>query len=182
MTPFRLFPIGIAAALELSSAWASAPARPLQEEKQFFNKSSQAWTLTLVQGVRETAGSMHFIDKFTGKRLRVLAKVGDSITLAPGSRYMVAFVPDRSYIYNNFIVRDGRGDYVEYAASIPFRSNPQLNLQITDHHVGSPLNLATDEVIRTSIDEVIATDNGNLLILQDFLILNPRPAGLFGTL
>jgi hypothetical protein len=180
MIMIRIFPLGIATALGVISAWVAPLAKPLMEEKQFFNKSGQPWKLTLVQGARETEGTMQFIDKFTGKRHKILARVGDSITLPPGSRYMVAFVPDRAYVYNEFIIQDARGDYVEYSASIPYRSNPQLNLQITDHHVGGPLNLATDEVIRGAIDEAIATDNGNLLILQDFIVLTPRPAGLFG--
>jgi hypothetical protein len=157
------------ALLAALSAGFGGPACGSELRREFFNRSSHDWRITLVEGTRASVGRLNIIDKFSGNKIGTLAKVGDSIALPAGARYLVEFTYENKYCFHDFIVQDSRGYYVEYLASVPFLSDPTPVLSYKDKHVGPPLDEATDEAVLRSIDEAISTENGNLIILQDFI-------------
>lgn len=153
----------LGACLLLSGA---APGEPRSE---WYNRSFREWRLTLVEGTQSAVGTLRVIDKFTGKLVTTLAKAGDSLKLPPGARFLVQFSQENHYFFHDFIVQDGRGQYVEYVATTPYRSDPAPVLSIKDQHVGPPLDRATAEAILRAIGDALDTAQGNLIILQDSL-------------
>lgn len=136
---------------------------------EFFNRSAQAWHLTLVEGTRERLGQLEVVEKFSGKRIGTLARTGDDLKLPAGARYLVAYVCDKGGFFQDFVLEDGRGHYAEYTASLPDQSEPAPVLSLRDQHVGPPLDQATEAAVQRAIADKVNTDNGNLIIVQDFL-------------
>jgi len=172
----RPTPIGFALLAALATA-AAGPARGAALRRECFNRSGQDWRLVLVEGTRAAVGRLNIIDKFTGNLVRTLAKTGDSLQLPAGARYLVEFTCERETCFHDLIVQDSRGNYAEFQVSIPFRSDPAPVLSFKDSHVGPPLDRATDEVVLRKIEDAIATDDGNLIILQD-CICQDAPASM----
>jgi hypothetical protein len=148
-------------------------AMSMDQRREFFNRSGQEWRLTLVEGTRESVGKLFIIDKFSGKRIGTLDKVGDSVSIPAGAKFLVEFTADNRYFYHDFIIQDAHGFYVEYLVTVPFLSDPDPVFLFKDKHVGPPLDRATDEAIRRAIEEAIDTGNGNLTIFQDFICSGP---------
>jgi hypothetical protein len=150
-------------------------AKSMDQRREFFNRSSQEWRLTLVEGTRESVGKLFIIDKFSGKRVGILDKVGDSVRIPAGAKYLVEFTAENRYFYHDFIIQDAHGFYVEYLVTVPYLSDPAPVFSFKDKHVGPPLDRATDEAIQRAIEEAIDTGNGNLTIFQDFICSGPPP-------
>jgi len=142
--------------------------RGAEPRREFFNRSGRDWRLTLVAGTRAGVGTLNVIEKFSGNRVATLAKAGDSLALPAGARYLVEFTAENKYFFHDFIVQDGHGHYAEYVASVPFLSDPPT-LAFKDRRVGPPLDQATEEAVRRSIEDAISTDQGNLIIRRDFI-------------
>lgn len=146
-----------------------APARSAGTRREFFNRSRGDWRLILVEGTRTSAGRLQLIDKFSGNRVATLAKVGDSVALPAGARYLVEFSYDNKAFFHDFIVQDGHGHYAEFVASVSFQSDPAPALSYKDRRVGPPLDRATDEAVLRMIEDAIATEQGNLIIQREFI-------------
>lgn len=136
---------------------------------EYFNRSGQPWRLVLVEGTQASRGRLVFIDKFSGRRLAVLEKAGDSLALPAGARYLVEYREDPSGFYHDLLLQDGRGHDAEFVATLPDRSEPMPMITLVGHHVGPPLDQATDEAIARSIQDAVDTGEGNLIIFRDYL-------------
>ena len=100
-----------------------------QERRALLNRSNLPWTLALVEGGRAGDGSISFLDKFSGRSLGKLARVGEAATIPAKGRLMLVFNRREGYFYQNFILKDARGFYAEYVASVEFLSSPRITIQ-----------------------------------------------------
>jgi hypothetical protein len=148
--------------------------QPPPERRACCNQSGAAWRITLVEGAKPRVGAMVFLDKFSGKELKVLRKSGDSLTLPPGSSYVYSFSTINHYCYQDFMLLDPRGHYVEFVASVPYLANPEVVLDRSGQGLGSPLNEASGRATTRAIEAALRVDRGGLTIVQDFIGLDGR--------
>jgi hypothetical protein len=139
------------------------------ERKAFSNQSGASWRIALVEGREQQRGKMEFRDKFSGKVAGTLEKPGDSLVLAPGACYLVDLAQDHADFHHTFILADTRGNYAEFVATVPYRANPQMTLNLVHQHVGSPLNRGSQVEIARAIDAAVRKDGEDLTILQNYI-------------
>lgn len=84
-----------------------------QDRAELVNRSSQPWTLALVEGTHASVGSLTLVDKFTGKISASLAKVGDAAILPARAHLLVVFNREGGYMNRDFILKDTLGYYAE---------------------------------------------------------------------
>jgi hypothetical protein len=144
-----------------------------------FNRSGRDWRLFLVEGGREGVGKVIVLDKFSGKLIRTLDHVGQSVKIPAGAQYLLEFTYVNNYFFHELLLQDGHGHYVEYQAAVQYLNEPVPDLVVMDKHVGPPLDEETNETILKSIDDAIDTRRGNLIITRDFLC--PEPARGLGS-
>jgi hypothetical protein len=164
---------GVAGLLACLSLFHGGTASAQELRRELFNRSGQPWRLLQVAGTRDGVGRMRVIDKFTGRLVGSLDKVGASLTLPAGARYLMEFCFENRNFFLDCLVQDGAGCYAEYVVTVPFLAEPEPVFSYKDRHVGPPLDQATDEVVLRRIEDAISTADGNLTILQDFI----RPQG-----
>ena len=146
-----------------------APVRA-QDRRAVLNRSNRPWTLALVEGSRAGDGTITFLDKFSGRNLGELGRVGEAATIPPKGRLMLVFNRREGYFYQNFIIKDAHGYYAEYVASVEFLSSPQISFQLVDHHVGPPLDRGEEGDVKRFISDAIELGSESIIIHPNDLI------------
>jgi len=141
-----------------------------QDRRALLNRCNQPWTLALVEGGRAGDGSISFLDKFSGRNLGTLGRVGEAATIPAKGRMMLVFNRREGYFYHNFIIKDARGFYAEYVASVEFLSSPRITIQLVDQHVGPPLDRGDEGDIKRFIADSIEVNSESIIINQNVLI------------
>jgi hypothetical protein len=135
-----------------------------QDRTELVNRSGQPWTLALVEGAHAGRGTLTLMDKFNGRTMGTLVKVGDTITLPPQGRLLVVFNREGGYMYRDFILMDSLGYYAEYVATVEFLSTPTISIELVDHHVGPPLDRSDDSAVKQFISDAIEVGRENIII------------------
>ena len=176
MTPSRSFPArpilrALGRAWALAGLCLSLQDRAWgQDRRAILNRSNRPWTLALVEGGRAGDGTITFLDKFSGRNLGVLGRVGEAAAIPAKGRLMLVFNRRDGYFYQNFIIKDAHGYYAEYVASVEFLSSPQISFQLVDQHVGPPLDRAEEGDIKRFISDAIEIDSESIIIHPNDLI------------
>ncbi len=147
-----------------------------QDRLELVNRSGSPWSLSLVLGTREGCGTLTVLDKLTGARLRTLEKVPDRVDLGPGGRYILDFQRSGGFFRRNFILRDGFGSYVEYAAYSEFPTDRRLTFDLVGHQVGPLASMADDTLLEQRLRDAIPFSSEAITILPPDL----RWPSLFG--
>ena len=142
-----------------------------QDRTELVNRSSQPWTLSLVEGVKAGRGTLTLVDKFTGKTTGALAKVGDTLTLPARSHQLLVFNREGGYLFRDFLLRDPNGYYAEYLATVEFLSTPKVSISLVDHHVGPPLDHSDEGAIKQFLGDAIEIGSENIIIHPNSLCL-----------
>ena len=148
---------------------ASGPVLGAGTRRDLINRSGRDWRLFLVEGGREGVGKVLVLEKFSGKTVRTLQRVGDSVKIPAGAHYLLEFTYVNHYFFHELLLQDGHGHYVEYRAAVQYLSEPLPDFVVMDKHVGPPLDEASEAAVLRAVDDAIDTRNGNLIISQDFL-------------
>lgn len=135
-----------------------------QDRTEIVNRSGKPWTLALAEGAKPGRGTLTLVDKFTGATRAVLGKVGDSAILPPQGRCLLIFNRSGGYLYQDFLIKDTFGYYVEFVASVEFLSTPSISIQPVDQHVGPPMDRADDGAIKQYVADAISIGSGNIII------------------
>lgn len=168
-------PAAVSALLAILVALAGAGGRAGDLRREWYNRSGQAWRLSLVEGTRASSGSLRVIDKFSGRTVTVLGRPGETLVLPPGARFLVEFKGDQASFFQDFILQDGAGSYAEFVLDQHYRGDPAPALSYKDRHVGPPLDRAAEEAVLRGIEDAIAITDGNLVIRQDYIGPRPKP-------
>jgi hypothetical protein len=153
-TPNRPFLLAVVLAASLQA----------QDRVELVNRSGQPWTLSLAEGPKAGRGSLTLVEKFTGKVQAELGRVGESTTLPPQGRFFVVFNRSGGYFYQDFLLKDKFGYYAEYVATVEFLSTPSISIQLTDQHVGPPMDRSDDGTIKQYLADAISFGSGNIII------------------
>jgi hypothetical protein len=143
-----------AAVIHLLALLFQLPARA-QDRIELINQSSQPWTLALVEEASAGVGTLVCLDKFSGRSLATLARTGDQTQLPPRSRLLLEFQRRSGYLFLGFILRDERGCYGEYVASLEFLTSRRITLHLVSERVGEPMNRLDDGSIREFVNNAI---------------------------
>lgn len=140
-----------------------------QDRAELVNRSSQPWTLALVEGTHASVGSLTLVDKFTGKISASLAKVGDAAILPARAHLLVIFNREGGYMNRDFILKDTLGYYAEYRATVEFLSTPRISINLVDHHLGAPMDHSDDEAVKQFLEDAIEIGSENIIIHPNYL-------------
>jgi len=155
-------------------ALAATVSSQAQERRQLVNHSGQPWTIAMVEGVKARMGTLTIIDKATGKTLSVLSKVGDSTVIPAQSCMLVVFNRVAGYMYCNFLLKDIKGYFAEYVATVEYLSDSRLSIDMVDTHVGPPMDLNDDSDIKQFVSQGIEFRSQSIIIHWNTLIPLPK--------
>jgi hypothetical protein len=147
----------------------AAPVLAAQDRLDLANRSGQPWTLALVEGIRPGLGRVRFVDKFTGLALASLSRTGDTAVIPARSRALLVFDRSGGDFFRTFILKDLRGYYAEYRASVDFLTSPRVDLRLLGGHVGPPMDRADETAVRTYLEEAVEIERENIIIHPNFL-------------
>lgn len=140
-----------------------------QDRWELANRSGKPWTLAQVEGARPARGGLRLLDKFTGRSAGTLSRAGDTVTVPAGARLMLVFERQEGDLFRALLLKDARGWYVEYQASVAFLSSPDISLCRTGSRLGPPMDREDDLAAGQFLDQAIEVGRDGILIHPDTL-------------
>lgn len=147
-----------------------------QDRLELANCSGKPWILAQVEGVRPARGGLRLLDKFTGRTAGTLARAGDTVTIPSGARFLLVFDREEGDFFRALVLRDTRGWYVEYQASVAFLSSPDITIRRVGCRQGPSKDREDDLAAGQLLDEAIEVVREGILIHPDTLASAARGA------